>query len=148
MEMKLSKKGYAFLGKEEGLRLKAYRDSKGIPTIGYGNTYYEDGSPVKMGDVISKDRAIELFRLIVAKFEAGVNEMVTRELNQNQFDALVSLAYNIGLAAFKRSTVLRRVNANPCDPAIRDAFHMWQNSGAHRGILLPRRKREADLYFS
>lgn len=146
--MKLSKKGYEFLSREEGLRLKAYRDSKGIPTIGYGNTFYEDGSPVRMGDSVTKERALELFHFIVAKFESGVNEMVTRELNQNQFDALVSLAYNIGLAAFKRSTVLRRVNANPCDPAIRDAFHMWQNSGANRGILLPRRKREYELYKS
>lgn len=146
--MKLSNNGRAFLCREEGLRLKAYKDVKGVPTIGYGNTFYEDGSPVRMGDEITIERALELFHLIVAKFEAGVNEMVTRELNQNQFDALVSLAYNIGLNAFKRSTVLRLVNANPCDPNIGPAFEMWRNSGNNKGILLPRRKREYELYKS
>lgn len=145
--MKLSNKGYEFLGNEEGLRLNAYRDSVGVWTIGYGNTFYEDGSKVKKGDRITKGRALELFRHIVKRFEDGVNRTITRELNANQFDALVSLAYNIGVAAFSKSTVARRVNANPCDPSIRDAFLMWRNAGG-KPILLNRRKREADLYFS
>lgn len=145
--MKLSNKGYEFLGKEEGLRLTAYQDSVGVWTIGYGNTFYEDGSKVKQGDRITKERAMELFRSIVKRFEAGVNKTITRELNANQFDALVSLAYNIGVAAFSKSTVAKRVNANPCDPSIRDAFLMWRNAGG-KPILLNRRKREYELYRS
>src|SRR5690606_21962893 len=145
--MKLSNKGYEFLGKEEGLRLTAYQDSVGVWTIGYGSTFYEDGTKVKQGDRITKERAMELFRSIVKRFEDGVNSTITRELNANQFDALVSLAYNIGVAAFSRSTVAKRVNANPCDPSIREAFEMWRNAGG-KPILLNRRKREADLYFS
>lgn len=145
--MKLSEKGYEFLGREEGLRLSAYQDSVGIWTIGYGNTFYENGVKVKKGDKITKERALELFRSIVKRFEDGVNTAITRELNANQFDALVSLAYNIGIAGFKGSTVVKRVNANPCDPTIRQAFEMWRNAGG-KPILLNRRKREADLYFS
>lgn len=144
--MKLSEKGYAFLGKEEGLKLTAYQDSVGVWTIGYGNTFYEDGTKVKQGDKITKERALSLFRTIVKQFEDGVNSTIKRELNANQFDALVSLAYNIGIPGFKGSTVAKRVNANPCDPTIRDAFLMWKFSGG-KPILLNRRKREADLYF-
>lgn len=144
--MKLSEKGYAFLGKEEGLKLTAYQDSVGVWTIGYGNTFYEDGSKVKQGDKITKEHAIRLFHSIVKQFEDGVNSTIKRELNANQFDALVSLAYNIGIPGFKGSTVARRVNANPCDPTIRDAFLMWKMAGGEP-ILLNRRKREADLYF-
>src|SRR5690606_4852093 len=146
--MKLSNKGYEFLGKEEGLRLTAYQDSVGVWTIGYGNTFYEDGSKVKQGDRITKERAMELFRSIVKRFEDGVNSTITRELNANQFDALVSLSYNIGVSAFSRSTVAKLVNANPCDPSIRQAFEMWRNAGLHKGILLNRRKREYELYRS
>lgn len=144
--MKLSEKGYAFLGNEEGLKLTAYQDIVDIWTIGYGNTFYEDGTKVKKGDKITKERALQLFQSIVKQFEDAVNSTIKRELNANQFDALVSLAYNIGVAGFKGSTVARRVNANPCDPTIRDAFLMWKNAGG-KPILLKRRKREADLYF-
>src|SRR5690606_28978173 len=95
-------------------------------TIGYGNTFYEDGTKVKQGDKITKERAMELFRSIVKRFEDAVNKTITRELNANQFDSLVSLSYNIGVAAFSKSTVAKRVNANPCDPTIRQAFEMWK----------------------
>jgi len=145
--MKLSNKGYEFLGKEEGLRLTAYQDSVRVWTIGYGNTFYEDGTKVKQGDKITKERAMELFRSIVKRFEDAVNKTITRELNANQFDSLVSLSYNIGVAAFSKSTVAKRVNANPCDPTIRQAFEMWMFAN-HKSILLSRRKREADLYYS
>ena len=144
--MKLSQNGYTFLANEEGVRLEAYKDIAGIWTIGYGNTYYEDGTRVKQGDKITKDRALSLFRIIVKQFEDAVNSTITQAINQNQFDALVSLSYNIGISAFKGSTVARRVNANPCDSTIRQAFEMWKNAGG-KPILLNRRKREANLYF-
>jgi lysozyme len=73
---------------------------------------------------------------------------VTRDdISQSQFNALVSLCFNIGIAAFKGSTVLRRVNADPNDPDITQAFLMWKNAG-NKPVLLARRKRESALYFS
>lgn len=145
--MKLSKNGLAFIAKEEGCRLTAYKDSVGVPTIGYGSTYYEDGSKVKMGDKITQERAEQLLVNIAKQFENGVNKGLKRAVNQNQFDAMVSLAFNIGVGGFLGSTVLKLVNNFPCDPAIRQAFEMWKMAGG-KPILLSRRKREADLYFS
>jgi len=144
---KMSKNGLRFLGNEEGLRLKAYLDSVGVATIGYGNTFYENGAKVKMGDTITAERAESLFRIIVSKFEDAVAKATRDDLNQNQFDALVSLAYNIGIAGFQKSTVLKRVNANPLDKSIGLAIQMWCNAGG-KPILLNRRKRETTLYFT
>jgi lysozyme len=145
--MTLSDKGEKFLHQEEGFRLKAYRDSKGVPTIAFGNTFYEDGSPVKMGDTITKERAISLFQNIKGKFEDALNKAVKKPLTQNQFDALLSFIYNIGIAAFNRSTVLKRVNKDPNDPTIGEALRMWKNSGG-KPVLLGRRNREWELYKS
>jgi lysozyme len=153
---------------EEGLKLHPYRDSKGIPTISIGCTYYEDGTPVKMTDPpISKERALSLFTTVRKKYENAVSTDVTSNINQHQFNALVSICYNIGTVGFKSSTLLKRVNANPKDPLITEAFKMWRfaESGEHNGkdddgdglidepgekipSLLPRRIREANLYFS
>ena len=142
-------KGLEFIAKEEGCILRPYLDSVGIPTIGYGNTYYENGRRVKMTDPpITKQRAVELFKSILATYEKAVWSVTRDDLNQNQFNALVSLCYNIGVNGFKGSTVLKRVNANPNDPTIRNAFLMWANAGDKKGLLLSRRKREADMYFS
>ncbi|MFT3949202.1 MAG: lysozyme [Agriterribacter sp.] len=144
----LSKSGLEFIGREEGCILKPYLDSVGIPTIGYGNTYYENGVRVKMSDPpISKDRALSLFLNILGFYEKAVWSNTRNDINQNQFNALVSLTYNIGINAFKNSTVLKLVNKNPFDPKITDAFKMWKNAGG-RPILLKRRIREANLYFS
>lgn len=144
--MNISKQGLEFLAKEEGCRLKAYKCSAGINTIGYGSTFYEDGSKVKEGDIITKERALKLFDNIVQVFVKGVLKLLKVSLNQNQLDAIVSLVFNIGLAAFGRSTVLKLINQNPNDPKIGDAIEMWRNAGG-KPILLKRRKREVQLYF-
>lgn len=144
---KVSDNGLNFISKEEGIVLHPYLDSVGIPTIGVGCTYYEDGTKVNMSDPpITRERAIALFKIILSDFEVIVNNVVRQDINQNQFDSLVSLSYNIGMGAFKRSTVLKKVNANPGDPEIRRYFEMWKNAGG-KPILLNRRKREANLYF-
>lgn len=146
--MKTSAKGLDFIAKEEGLVLHPYLDSVKKPTIGVGSTYWEDGTPVKMTDKpITRERAFQLFANTLKRYEDAVNKAVPRPINQNQFDALVSLCYNIGTAGFSGSTVAKRVNANPCDPTIRAAFEMWKNAGG-QPILLGRRKREHALYFS
>jgi len=154
--MKASAKAISFLTKEEGVVLKAYRDSAGIPTIGIGTIVYPDGRKVKMGDQITMAQALAyLHHEVDSKTKEVENLLTGIALNQNQFDALVSIVYNIGVGGFKSSTLLRRVKANPCDPAIREAFMMWnkitdpktKKKVEARGLTL-RRKREADLYFS
>ena len=149
MEIKnISRKGLLFIGKEEGCILKPYLDAVGVPTIGYGNTYYENGVRVTMKDpAITKERALSLFLNTLSFYEKGVWSNTRDDINQNQFDALVSLTYNIGVNAFKGSTVLRLVNKNPADLKITNAFKMWKNAGG-KPILLNRRIREANLYFS
>jgi len=146
MEIKsMDQAGINFLVGEEGIVLHPYLDSVGIPTIGVGCTYYEDGNRVTMRDSsISKDRAISLFKNVLKNYEQTVWSLTRDDINQNQFNALVSICYNIGVNGFKNSTLLRLVNKNPKDPAIVDAFRMWRKPA----VLLPRRNREAKLYFS
>jgi lysozyme len=146
--MKLDKVGIDFLKSEEGCKLKPYLDSKGIPTIGYGNTYYEDGTPVTMKDKpITPERAESLFLIILKRFEDFITAIIIKSLTQNQFNALVSLVYNIGTTAFRGSTVLKLVNSNPNDPKIDSAIQMWKNAGG-KPILLKRRIRESKLYYT
>lgn len=145
--MKISNNGISFLKKEEGLRLKAYQDQVGVWTIGHGNTYYENGQKVKSGDQITEARAEELFRNKLKEFENAVNKTITAKVNQNQFDAMVSLCYNIGVGGFAKSTVAKLVNHNPENGAIKSAFEAWRNAGG-KPILLNRRQREYRLYSS
>ena len=148
--MKVSKQGLDLIKKHEGLRLEPYLCPAGVPTIGYGNTYYLNGERVTMSDTpITFDYANELLKSIVKRFEDGVNRYVQVKLTQNQFDALVSLAYNIGLNAFRRSTLLKRINKRSYDYRIAYEFSRWNKSGGRvlRG-LIKRRSQEANLYFS
>lgn len=147
--MELSQKGKDLIMQFEGLKLSAYQDSVGIWTIGYGNTFYEDGTAVKKGDVITHNRAIKLFNLIVKRFEVGVDELVTSLINQNQFDALVCLAYNIGIGNFKSSSLLKMVNKSPNDNTIYLQFLRWNKAkGQVIEGLTRRRMAESNLYKS
>lgn len=148
--MKLDENGYKLICEFEGLRLKPYLCSAKIPTIGYGNTYYPNGVRVTLLDKpISKDYAFEIFKDIADKFAKRVASMVKKSLTQNQFNSLVSFAYNIGTGAFSTSTLLKKVNANPNDLTIRAEFMRWNraNKVVVRGLTI-RRKKESDLYFS
>lgn len=141
--------------KWEGFRSDAYLDPVKIPTIGYGTIRYPNGQKVRLGDTITEAEA-EVF----LKYE--VDEMVKlledtlkgTNLNQNQFDAIVSLCYNIGVGAFQRSTVLRKIQENPPDfKAAAEAFELW-NKGTVGGVkvilagLVNRRKDERALFES
>lgn len=142
--MKLDEKGYKALHEREGLRLKPYLDTQGVPTIAMGNTFYENGSKVKMTDsALSKIEAEHLAKITADRFASKVNSLVKSKVNQNQFNALVSLAYNIGVNGFQNSTVLRLVNANPNNAKIQDAFMMWTKNTE----LIGRRKSEVKQYF-
>lgn len=147
--MLLSIAGINAIKKHEGLRLKAYRDPVGVWTIGYGNTYYENGQKVKQGDTITQVRADELFINILNQFAGNVRELVKSNINQHQLDALTSFAYNVGIGNLAKSTLLKKVNANPQDPTIRNEFMKWNKAGGSIWAgLTTRRKAEADWYFT
>jgi len=147
--MNISSKGLTIIKKYEGFRNNPYLCAAGTPTIGYGNTYYEDGTRVELTDspITLKDGE-KLLKSIVKQFEEGVMKLVKVEIKQNQFDALVSLTYNIGLGAFSSSTLLKKLNNNPDDETISDEFKKWNKSN---GVVLKglkkRRNEEAFLYF-
>lgn len=136
--------------KFEGLKLKAYPDpgSGGLPiTIGYGSTMYDDGKRINLGDVITEERATELLYWEVKQKSSALKYL--RGLNQNQFDAIVSFVYNVGIGAFESSTLKRLIVNNPSNPLIRYQFERWNKSrGRILNGLTKRRKEEADLYFS
>lgn len=143
--MKLNSTGYKALHKREGLRLKPYLDTKRVPTIALGNTYYLDGRKVTMQDKpLTIEQAGNLATITADKFAFQVDKLLTSKVNQNQFNALVSLAYNIGINGFRNSTVLRKVNINPNDPAIKKAFMMWTKNVE----LMGRRESEIKQYFT
>jgi lysozyme len=147
---KISKKGLDLIKKFEGLKLKPYLCSAGVPTIGYGNTLYENGKKVSLKDtIITEQRATELLSNSLQNLEQHVDSFCRDDINQNQFDALVSFAFNLGPYNLKSSTLLKKVNKNPNDPTIRDEFMRWTKAGGKvlKG-LVERRKCEADLYFS
>lgn len=146
--MKPSETCYSLIKQFEGLRLNAYLDSVGVPTIGWGSTFYEDGRRVRMGEKITKEQADTLFKKVVDNFAAEADKRILSAVNQNQFDAIVSFTYNVGTGALAKSTLLKKVNANPCDPSIRDEFLKWDKAGGKvLAGLTKRRKQEADLYF-
>src|SRR5574343_303880 len=142
-------RGIPIIKKFEGLRLKAYLCPSNKPTIGFGSCFYEDGSKVKLGDVITIDRADKLLFNTVAEFEKQVDTVVTSTINANQLGALTSFAFNVGIGNFRKSTLLRLVNANPSNPAIRTEFGKWTRANGQvlKG-LVTRRTAEADLYFT
>lgn len=133
--------GLALIKSFEGCRLTAYRCPAGVWTIGYGST----GAHVREGMTISPERAEALLRGDLARFEAAVAKAVPAA-TQNQFDAMVSLAFNIGVAAFAKSTVARKAKAGDHAGAAA-AFSLWNKAG---GKVLPgltrRRAAEAELY--
>lgn len=146
--MKLNEAGKTLIKSFEGLKLTAYKCSANKDTIGYGNTFYEDGTPVKPGDKITKERAESLFELIASEFEAKVRPLIKVNLTENQYSALVSFAYNAGVGNLQKSTLLRKVNIWPNDPSIRMEFMKWNRAGGvSLNGLTRRRQAEADLYF-
>jgi lysozyme len=148
--MKSSNNGIRLIQEFEGLRLTSYLCSAGVATIGYGATYYQDGSKVKLGQTITRDQADQLLKDHLKEFEGSVLGLLnTTKVNQNQFDALVSFCFNLGAGNLAKSQLLRFVKANPKDPKIAAEFAKWNRAGGEvsRG-LVRRRKKEAELYFA
>ena len=143
--MKLDKNGLDLLKELEGLRLKPYLCTAGIPTIGFGNTYYIDGTRVKMTDKsITVGYAYELFMSVSKYYEDAINNNVTSEINQHQFNALFCFCYNVGVSAFKKSTLLRYVNSYPKSlDLIHTAFLLWSGK---KNVLLLRQEKQFKEY--
>jgi lysozyme len=149
MMMKLSLDGLERLKKLEAFRALPYRDSRGVPTIGYGATYYPGGARVTMADpAISEARASQMLAGMVKHYEDGINACVKVPLTQAMIDALVLFAYNVGVAAAQGSTLMRLLNAG----AYRDAasqFLRWNKAeGKVEDGLTRRRQYEQTLFLS
>lgn len=152
--MKPSKRCADLIREYEKCKLVAYLDAVKIWTIGWGNTRYIDGTKVKEGDKITKEQAEAIFQHHLTQFGEGVDAVVKQVINQDQFDALVSFAYNVGLGNFGTSSLLKKVKKNPNDPTIEAEFLRW-NKGRNPETkklevlngLTKRRQSEADLYF-
>ncbi|MFD1770856.1 lysozyme [Sphingobacterium suaedae] len=149
--MKTGNKGLSLIKSFEGFYSKPYLDPVGIPTIGYGVIKYPNGKKVTIKDApITEETASDLLaQLLEQAYEKEVSRLVKVPLNQNQFDALVSFTYNLGSSNLSKSTLLKKVNKNPCDPTIANEFSKWVNAGGKKlAGLVRRRKAESDLYFS
>ena len=147
--MKISILGLDLIKHFEGFRERAYKCPAGVVTIGYGSTYYENGSRVKITDTIDKERATDLLLGTLSFFELEVDKMTRDDIRQNQFDALVSFAYNAGSQALRGSTLLKKVNKNPNDTTISSEFTKWvKANGKTLAGLVTRRISEAKLYTS
>lgn len=150
--MKVDSVGIAFIKTEEAggkPRLVAYQNKADRWTIGYGNTFYEDGSSVKQGDTITSQRAETLFSNILNQFSLQVSSNLKVSVSQNQFNALVSYAYSRGIGSFTNSQLLKLVNKDSTDVSIKTQFvQEWGTNEIYRLALIERRKREAILYFT
>jgi len=145
MNRTINTKGLALLKSFENCSLRAYRDSGGVLTIGWGHTLN-----VRPTDVITQKKADELLACDLRQTEVAVQRLCCGiALNSNQYSALVVLSYNIGIGSFAKSTLLRKVKANPTDTTIKDEFARWcYCKGKISKGLVRRRKEEAELYFS
>lgn len=167
---KIGTKGIDLIKTYEGFRSKPYICPAGVPTIGYGSTYYSNGNKVTLKDnPITEQQATTMLYDLLETYEKSVDSFVRDDINQNQFDALVSFAYNAGLGNLKSSTLLKKINKDINDPSIRNEFMKWifGGDGSHNKIdddgdgiidepgerqklkgLIERRMAESNLYFS
>lgn len=142
--MRISEEGKDLIKSFEGCRLNAYKCSAGVPTIGYGNTYYPNGDKVQMDDVITLQQAIELFDDLIVRYERIVNSKLKVEVKQNEFDALVSHTYNTGGS----STLFKLVNMKADKDKIKNWFttkYITANGKRLKGLVI-RRQKEWELY--
>jgi lysozyme len=142
--MKPSQNAINLIKKWEGYRSQAYLCSASVPTIGFGSTRWSNGQKVKMGEVISMIMAEQLLMNDITKMSKALDGL---KLNQNQYDALCSFIYNVGVGAFGRSTLKKLISANPNDPLIKSEFMKWKRAGGrvNQG-LINRRTDESNLY--
>ena len=139
--MAIAKSTLEFITKEEGAKNKAYRDSKGLWTIGVGHLIKDSESHL-INATLTDEQVQELLRSDLRWCSEAVESSVRVSLTQNQFDALYSICYNLGATNFKKSTFLKQINENKMKEAA-DSFLMWNKPPE----LIPRRKRERALFL-
>lgn len=148
----MTEAGKNLIRKFEGCSLVAYLCPSKVWTIGWGSTTYADGTPVKEGDKIDQATANQLFDIILDKFEKQVKmllgDTLIVTLPKEAIDSLVSISYNIGINAFAKSTLLKRIKLNKLDfDGIEAAFMMWvKSNGKVLKGLQKRRAAEFQMY--
>lgn len=147
--MIVSKRCIDLIKQFEGFYPNAYLCPASVPTIGFGSTMWADGRKVKLGEVISMENAEKLLQWEINNKVHCLNKL---RLNQNQFDAMMSFVYNVGVGNLMKSTLYKKALLNPNDETIRDEFMKW-NKARVKGVLTPlkgltrRRQSEANLYY-
>ena len=140
--MAIAKSTLDFITKEEGSRNKAYKDSKGLPTIGVGHLIKSDEAHL-LTATLTDEQVEDLLRSDLKWCSEAVESSVRGNLTQNQYDALYSLCFNIGETNFRKSTVVKKINENDLKGAA-DAILMWNKPA----VLQKRRERERTLFLS
>jgi lysozyme len=144
-----SKKAVDLIKLFEGFSSKSYLCPASVYTIGYGSTMWNDGKKVKSGETITLQGAENLLLWELQQKSFVLNGL---DLNQNQVDAVISFVYNVGASAFGKSTLKKKIKANPNDPTIKDEFMKWNKARVGgkmtelRG-LTRRREAESNLYY-
>lgn len=144
-----SKRAVDLIKKFEGFYKDAYLCPASVPTIGYGSVMWSDGKKVKLGEKITLEEAE---KLLLWELTNKSKALPVMPVNQNMFDAIVSFVYNLGLGAFLRSTLYKKIQANPFDPTIRNEFMKYTYAkvkGEMKQLkgLVKRRTAEANLYY-
>ena len=147
MTRQISPHGLAKLKQWEGLKTKAYKDAGGVWTIGYGHTAMAGEPKPRAGMVITPAEAESILLKDLTQYEAAVESLVKVELNDNQFAALVSFVYNIPLVSFKKSKLLKKLNAGNYD-AVPTELMKWTKAGGKKiQGLVNRRQAEGYLWM-
>jgi lysozyme len=144
-----SQKCIDLIKKYEGFEKTSYKCPAGIWTIGYGSTMWNDGKKVEAGQKITSEGAEVLLRW---ELKNKSSALINLTLNQNQFDALLSFIYNLGVGAFKKSTLYKKVKVNANDETIRFEFMKWNKARVNGKLvelkgLTNRRQSEINLYY-
>lgn len=139
--MNISQEGLELIKKFEGCELKAYQDSVGVWTIGYGHT-----KNVEEGDEITKEESEEMLADEMEEYEGYINDNVECDLSQNQFDCLVSWVYNLGPSNLKSSTMLKVLNDDDYD-GVPQQIKRWNRAGGKVLDGLVRRREAEALLF-
>lgn len=139
----INDKGLELVKQMEGCRLKSYADSVGVPTIGYGHT-----KGVKLGQTISSEQATQFLKYDLQEAERGVEKLVKVPISENEFAALVSFTFNLGVGSLAKSTLLRLLNSGDKVAAARQ-FVLWNRAGGKVLSGLTRRRiAEKDLFLT
>lgn len=144
--MKVSPDGLALIKRWEGCRLKAYQDSVGFWTIGYGHTSAAGKPTVTSGLKITQKEAEDILANDLGKYEDAVQRAITKRPTQHQLDAMTSLCYNIGPGSFAKSSVVRKFNAGDIAGAA-NAFLLFNKAGGKVLTGLARRREDEKKLF-